>query len=296
MSYTPIERKGPASSKMLVVSLFLHAAVIGSVVLYFALSPQDQVKKTPPSPVIMPVVITDGPVAKPKPKPIEDAGPVSLPQPEIDVSQRVPEKEPPEKSVKSMEASSVLKAETKKLKLKKRRRRPKVAKAPEPKKLAKKKEPPKEEKRDPSEIIEKRLATIREKLKERRSADGPSSIKAPNAPDQTADRGSGPGATEVDENLLRWFGLVRERINANWSVLGESRRGAKVTVIGANVAEDGSLVSVSISRSSGDLMFDQSAMRALLRSAPFPPMAAGMKEKIQVSGGLAFRFTPGGLQ
>ena len=70
----------------------------------------------------------------------------------------------------------------------------------------------------------------------------------------------------------------------------------RVTIIGVKIADNGRLMDASVDESSGDQVFDRSAMRAVLQAAPFPPIPSELKEKISKAGGLAFRFTPKGVQ
>jgi TonB family protein len=69
-----------------------------------------------------------------------------------------------------------------------------------------------------------------------------------------------------------------------------------VTVIGVKIADNGRLMDASVDKSSGDQVFDRSAMRAVFQAAPFPPIPSELKEKISKAGGLALRFTPKGMQ
>ena len=79
-------------------------------------------------------------------------------------------------------------------------------------------------------------------------------------------------------------------------MLGDQTKLDKIAVIGVQIAEDGKLVDASIDSSSGDKLFDNSALRAIFHAAPFPPIPQEVTDKIRQSGGLALRFTPGGMQ
>ncbi|MGC8604942.1 MAG: TonB family protein [Desulfomonilaceae bacterium] len=108
--------------------------------------------------------------------------------------------------------------------------------------------------------------------------------------------GAGSGS-QTSAEIARWFEAVRNRINSHWSVLGEeSKAPAKATIISVQLSDDGRLLEASIDSGSGDGFFDSSAMRAIYQSAPFPPMSPEISAKIRAEGGLALRFTPGGLQ
>lgn len=180
--------------------------------------------------------------------------------------------------------------------LAKRKSPPKRLAAPkeEPKKEEPKSKPaePKSEKAKPAKpespqsFLEKRMAAIRKDL-ENKKRDGSSSVGV---------HGATPGSGKADEELARWLEQVRTAINAHWALFGQERRQAKITVIGAKIADNGTLTAATVDRASGDPVFDRSAMRAVYQAAPFPAVPLSARERIRREGGLALRFTPGGMQ
>lgn len=162
---------------------------------------------------------------------------------------------------------------------------------PETKTVTNKKTPaPKEP--DNSKYLENRLSELRSKMREKSSEARPSE----NSLTSQAGSSSKAGASRADAELLRWFELVKNRVNTHWSLLGDQTKLDKITVVGVQITEDGKLVDASIDSSSGDKLFDNSALRAVFHAAPFPPIPHEVVEKIKQSGGLALRFTPGGMQ
>jgi TonB family protein len=89
--------------------------------------------------------------------------------------------------------------------------------------------------------------------------------------------------------------MVKSRINSQWFLTGDDPRKNKETIIGIQISDNGSLIKASVDKSSGDKVFDNSAMRAIHQAAPFPPLPSEVK-KIQESRGLGLRFTPRGMQ
>jgi TonB family protein len=51
-----------------------------------------------------------------------------------------------------------------------------------------------------------------------------------------------------------------------------------------------------VNESSGDEVFDKSALRAVFQADPFPAVPTEVMGKIRKAGGLALRFTPKGMQ
>ncbi len=153
-----------------------------------------------------------------------------------------------------------------------------------------------EKKSNPNEFLEKRLAAIKKNMETKKSEQNRNSDdKGLETPAGAGSRGSGNGASG-DAQISQWFDAVRKRINSHWSVFADEQRAPKVTIISLQLSDDGQLINASIDISSGDRFFDSSAMRALHQAAPFPAMTAEVSAKIQAAGGLALRFTPGGLQ
>jgi TonB family protein len=70
----------------------------------------------------------------------------------------------------------------------------------------------------------------------------------------------------------------------------------RITIVGVRIADNGRLMDASVDESSGDQVFDRSAIRAVFQAAPFPPIPSELKEKISRAGGLALRFTSKGMQ
>jgi TonB family protein len=138
----------------------------------------------------------------------------------------------------------------------------------------------------PQSFLEKRMAAIRKDLedKKREGSTG------------AGNQGVAAGSGKADEELARWLEQVRSAINAHWALFSQERRQAKVTVIGAKIADDGTLTTAAVDKASGDPVFDRSAMRAVYQAAPFPAVPVSARETIRKEGGLALRFTPGGMQ
>ncbi len=148
----------------------------------------------------------------------------------------------------------------------------------------------------PQSFLEKRLAAIRQDVDNKKTDAAPArTSQGPGS--QTVGRPEGKqGGSSVDEKSARWLDEVRIRINAHWSILADDPQLDRVTIIGVRIADDGRLVDASVDESCGEEVFDRSAMRAVFQAAPFPPIPFELKEKISQAGGLAFRFTPKGMQ
>ncbi len=168
------------------------------------------------------------------------------------------------------------------------KRKKTAKKIEEPKTISKKNTPLKEP--DNSKYLEKRLSELRSKMQEKKKE---TPVSASN---NVAGASGKSSIASGDAQLSHWLQLVKNKVNTHWSLLGDQTKLDKIAVIGVQIAEDGKLVDASIDSSSGDKLFDNSALRAIFHAAPFPPIPQEVTDKIRQSGGLALRFTPGGMQ
>jgi TonB family protein len=177
--------------------------------------------------------------------------------------------------------------------LAKRKRKPLMVEAPkeqEKEKLEPKKRP-KEPKEDPNSFIQKRMAELEKKVNDKKKASSPGGdSQTPGSSGNNAER------ERADRALNKWIELVKSRVKAHWSIMGDTPRPNTEALIGIEISDNGALVRTSVDKSSGDQLFDRSAMRAISQAAPFPPVPLEAKEKVQRHGGVALRFTPGDLR
>ncbi|MCL5124137.1 MAG: cell envelope integrity protein TolA [Deltaproteobacteria bacterium] len=282
-------RRG-ASPQMLALSVALHLIAIVFLITsakYFSSAPTiiDQG-------ITNVKLVETGPIA---PHVMEQA-----PNQPLDKASEIP-------PIESVEPAKKLHAQAEKLKtvfakaeptapaiqIKKRRQKPEKIeqkkKAPDPKSKTDKPKNEKEKNINSNDFLEKRLAAIKRNLDSRKSE------KSKSMNSSGLDTPAGAGSSN-DNELNRWFDAVRSKINSHWSVLVDEQKASKVTIISVQLGDDGRLLDASIDSSSGDRFFDSSAMRAVYQAAPFPTMSREVSEKIKGAGGLALRFTPGGLQ
>jgi colicin import membrane protein len=164
---------------------------------------------------------------------------------------------------------------------------------PEKREEPKKKKETAQKKEDPDAYLAKKKAEIAEQVAAKRKEALAATSGGHAKPGGQSGRRVGG---EMDEELLRWFQGVKSRVSSHWSLMADPRQAEKFAKIGVKIAEDGALMDATVDESSGDQVFDRSAMRAVLQAAPFPPLTPELKAKITQAGGLAFRFTHRGIQ
>jgi len=91
-----------------------------------------------------------------------------------------------------------------------------------------------------------------------------------------------------------YYNLIWQRIRNAWVLPEEVLRGKKdlETIIAIRIAKDGQIVDIQFEKKSGNAYLDESAMRAIKKANPLPPLPPGFEEdKFDVG----VRFTPSDL-
>jgi len=279
MTATFFRARQTASPWMLFASVCLHCLLILTVVVFSSYLWKQQ---RPPEQPVARVSIVSAPLMPVTADTIQHD-----PEPKADVQIEDLLPLEPEPRLKTgelprdiIQAKAAPRLEPPTIALKKRKKPPQRVEESKPqpdKRLAAQKPP---EKEDPQSVIEKSLAAAKQRVE---------AGKQESARTRT-------GGPPVDEESARWFEGVKRLVNSRWSVFGDNRPVERVTVIGVKLANDGRLLEATIKASSGDEVFDSSAMRAVHQAAPFPSIPDTVLEKIKASGGLALKFAPGGMQ
>jgi colicin import membrane protein len=159
---------------------------------------------------------------------------------------------------------------------------------PEKKQPQKKVEPkpaPPEEPPEPApeEILEEALARIKKRAGSR---------------DQVAAKDSGSASSGWEEKQKEieysaYYDQVERAVRENWIPPQDMNfeEESAMTVVSLTLLPDGRVLKSYIEETSGDPKFDQSVMRAILKSTPFPPPPIGLKQQ-RFDLGLRFHSTP----
>ncbi|MEN6487370.1 MAG: energy transducer TonB [Smithella sp.] len=145
--------------------------------------------------------------------------------------------------------------------------------------------------------IEKAISAI--KKKELAAQGMSSSSSRTNSGDRTGRMAAGGGASGgaasggMGGRTSDYAGFVSSRVHSNWSIPLELKpRGNIVTIIEIKIRRDGSLAYAGFEKRSGNSIYDDSAMKAVKKSAPFPPLPAGYPSSTMEIG---IRFHPSQL-
>jgi colicin import membrane protein len=181
--------------------------------------------------------------------------------------------------------------------------KPKPAPKPKPKKeaIATKKEAvkPKRIKRkktkpavDQSKALEKRIKRLKRKVAEERAMESAisrlqSRVQARGA----AGGGSRGGGVKMSAAFQLYYSKLKEQVHRHWVLpenAGRKLRGLEAIVV-LRIRRDGYLERVWLEKSSGNSRLDASAIRAVERAAPFPPLPSEARGRSHEVG---FRFKP----
>lgn len=144
----------------------------------------------------------------------------------------------------------------------------------------------------PDRTIEEALAKVQEELKQRQV-----DLEAAQVPDEQGGNSPDGSLEATDSNvsaLLAAYAMqIKRKVNDQWITTpkqveeGETRK----TVINVLIDASGEIVSATFDTKSGDVSFDQSAMRAIERASPFPIPPEEIKQEA-IREGFLIEFSP----
>jgi colicin import membrane protein len=241
--------------KMGGASLFVHVAMV----FFLSLNPLPKIIKTRPTPytvTLMPISVQEPEIQKPSPPPE-----VKQEKPKPPKPIEKPKKDDLVEKVKKPEP--VKKVELKHLQEAIEEIRKKVA----------------------LDEIQKRVAR-REKKEEQVAPISPVAPLAPIA--------SSPQTSVGKESILnKYCGIIWAKIKEEWTIpenlLKEKEMVDIETTIDLIIDRDGKIQKSWFEKKSGNAIYDQSAMRAIMKAVPFPPLPKELNEKTLEIG---IRFKP----
>ena len=274
-----------ASPRMLLISAGLHAILLCAIILFsYSIT-----RPTAPREVISGVKLVE---SNPGPPVVQrtNSDPISAPAvlPQQKLEPKTATKDSFESVRQVLEPTAISGLKNQAIPLRKRKPAKHVPRKPEPKKAEKKKE-------DPKKYLENRIASIHKKVEDRKSDASQQSTVTAN-PSALGRTGPKDGEAAAQEELRRWLEDVRNQINSRWSVFGDRGQVIRPTEIGVKIDDSGRLIDAIVKQSSGNQVFDQSALRAVFQATPFPAIRPEVREEIRKAGGLALRFASGGMQ
>jgi colicin import membrane protein len=168
--------------------------------------------------------------------------------------------------------------------------KPKASEKPKPKPVATE---------DTEKLLSKSLKNIKERVNEKKSEEVllknisaiRSSVEARTKKLVTAAAGTGAGSGQQNEVLRLYCTEIWARVRNHW-VLPEQLldKTGLTSIVVVRIAQDGMVLKAEYEHKSGHALFDQSAMRAIQKSSPFPPLPKALRPGPLEIG---IRFRPG---
>ena len=265
--------------RMVMLSGLLHAGLL--LALVSAADPPQSKPWTPQSytvslvaPAALGLATEPPPAPSPKPKKVESAAVTPLPKPKpqppkVEVKKPKAEKKlkvaKPKKSVKiaPKEKPPPKKAPLKTKVKTPQTQKPEQARKPPPQSSAPK-EP--EEQRLSAEDREQQIVAALEKIRQRVQADQRQTAETPHS---TSASGGGGGDTLRGLPFILYTQEVQQRVKQSW-IVAEHKSGL-TAVVRFGILANGEVVGVELAERSGDIVFDESAIRAVRKANPLPP-------------------------
>jgi len=133
-------------------------------------------------------------------------------------------------------------------------------------------------KQDPT--LDKAMEEIRKKA----AAAGAKQPQAKAVPEKTEKQDKGgtaagfasqPGTSEMDTQMQAYYAAVWARIKGNWALPQGILRGeALEVIIDVTILRSGAVTQITFEKRSGNGYFDESAMKAIRKASPLPPLPA----------------------
>jgi len=114
--------------------------------------------------------------------------------------------------------------------------------------------------------------------------------------DTLASTGSPEGGISFDGGDFPYDAFIarmRQKIAAAWQVPAGVEGAERMAVVYFRVHRDGDITHVTVEKSAGVFLFDQSCQRAVIQSAPFPPLPREYGNEY-VGVHFSFKFVPAG--
>ena len=116
------------------------------------------------------------------------------------------------------------------------------------------------------------------------------------APEKQAGTAAQPAASprqgnaELNAQMQAYYAKVWSRIRGGWTLPQGIVSGEVLeTVIGVTVLRSGAVTEVNYEKRSGNRYFDESAMKAVRKASPFPPLPAGVGDN-SIDIGIRFPY------
>jgi colicin import membrane protein len=144
-----------------------------------------------------------------------------------------------------------------------------------------------ESRRKQDQTLEKAMEEIRKRAAATAVTPKPSEPISPEATVASASQPS-PGDADMNAKMRAYYAMLWSRIKGKWALPQGILPGEQLeTVIDVTILRSGAVTEMNFEKRSGNRYFDESALKAIQKAGPFPPLPAWISER---SLGVGIRF------
>lgn len=107
------------------------------------------------------------------------------------------------------------------------------------------------------------------------------SKKVPEEPEPVEITGTEDAGLGEDDGLVSYYSLIAQTIEQGWVYPGRNISGLEA-IISITINKDGEIIIQEIKKSSGDVLYDRSAIKAITNASPLPPPPEGFDTDIEL--------------
>jgi len=127
--------------------------------------------------------------------------------------------------------------------------------------------------------LDKAMAAIRKKVQASGQAAAPAAPAATAAGAKSAPASAETGGAEMDARMASYYAAVWAKIKGQWSLPKDIlSKDSLEAVIQARILRSGAVGDVSFEKRSGNRFFDDSAMKAVRKASPLPPLPEWIRD------------------
>jgi colicin import membrane protein len=134
----------------------------------------------------------------------------------------------------------------------------------------------------PDQTLEKAMAEIRKRAAATPAAPKTAEPATPASQEAKAPSASQPpaGDAELNAKMRAYYAMIWSRIKGKWALPQGILPGEQLeTVIDVTILRSGAVMEANFEKRSGNRYFDESALKAIRKAAPFPPLPAWVGER-----------------
>jgi colicin import membrane protein len=136
-----------------------------------------------------------------------------------------------------------------------------------------------ESRKKQEQTLEKAMEEIRKRAAATAATPKPAEPISPEAKVASASQPS-PGDADMNAKMRAYYAMIWSRIKGKWALPQGILPGEQLeTVIDVTILRSGVVMEMNFEKRSGNRYFDESALKAIRKAGPFPPLPAWISER-----------------